>query len=196
MLEGRVLRVDDREARHDYKIYWHDTSVDLGGLLYLYHDPNTGGRVYWRLRPDTAPKDKEGKGAKYLSPTRGQARRRLYFPPDAKPWLLDAAVPIVFVESEQSALACTAAAWRSDRCILFVGTGGCTGWMGKNDDGESAPLSDFGYFNLIKRETTIWFDGDVRSNPNVRDARRRLAVFLAECKATVKIAEVKRDCKV
>jgi hypothetical protein len=176
-----------------------DFSTDLGGILYPYPDLVTRQRVTCRLRPDNPPVDDEGKVVKYLSPPHHKARRHLYFPPDAALWLKDTTVTIVFVESEKSVLACTAAAERAGRSLLFIGLGGCMGWFGRigkrllpdgDTEDERGPLPDFCYLDLEDRTTTILFDNDSATNHNVRSARRRLAVFLTQSGAVVKIAEL------
>lgn len=197
--ESRVRRVTDSEARGEYDISWRDLTVDLSGVLYPYYSPITHERVTCRLRLDSPITDNEGKVHKYLAPPYHKARSHLYFPPDADCWLKDTTVPIVIVESEKSVLACTAAAERASRSLLFIGLGGCMGWWGRtgkrlrpdgNTEDEHGPLPDFGYFDFTERTTTILFDSNSAINGNVRHARRRLAVFLTQCGAVVKIAEL------
>jgi hypothetical protein len=199
LLTAGVCRVDDGEARNIYGIVWRDLSVNVGGILFPYHHPLTGERVSCRSRPDVSPLDNDGNLVKYLSPPYRKERRHLYFPPDAGPLLGDLTAPVVLVESEKSVLACTAAAWRTKRHYLFVGTGGCNGWKGRvghklKPDGtngeERGPLPDFNYLELTNREVIILFDSDTSDNPDVRGARRRLAIFLNDCGAIVKIAEL------
>ena len=73
------------------------------------------------------------------------------------------------------------------------------GWWGRtgkrlrpdgNTEDEHGPLPDFGYFDFSERTTIILFDSNSAINPNVRHAQRRLAVFLTQCGAVVKVAEL------
>jgi hypothetical protein len=197
--DAGVRRVTDGEARGKYGIWWRDLSVDLSGVLYPYYHQITHEHVTCRLRLDNPITDNEGKVHKYLAPPHHKARSHLYSLTNADPWLKDTTVPIVFVESEKSVLACTAAAERAKRSLLFIGLGGCMGWWGRigrrlrpdgNTEDEHGPLPDFGYFDFTERTTTILFDSNSAINGNVRHARRRLAVFLTQSGAVVKIAEL------
>ena len=165
---------------------------NLSGVVFPYCDPETGLRVTARLRLDSALPY-----AKYLCPYGDN--RHLYFPPGAGQLLVDAFVPVVFVEAEKSSLALTALMARDGRKLLVIATGGCYGWRGKIgiESGPSGdrhdlrgPLPDLDRVRWRGRAAIILFDANARTNSQVRTARRKLAEELEARGASVKIADV------
>src|SRR5439155_11712935 len=166
---------------------------DLSEIVFPDFDPVTGNRVTARLRRDRPEVDSEGKPQnKYICPHGDN--RHLYFPPGAEELIKDAAVPLVFVEAEKSALALTAIARRQGQRLLAIGTGGCWGWRGKtgiepgpngNREETRGPLADFGILALKGRRVLIAFDANAATNPKVREARRAFAETLRRREAHV-----------
>lgn len=147
-----VRRVTDAEAR---ALLSSRHPGALAGLIYPYHDPQTGQSVTCRVRRDH-PEIENGKARdKYLSAFGD--RRHLYFPPGAAALLADVSVPIVVCEAEKSALAITAAAARAGRPVLAIGTGGCWGWkgrIGKAIDPSGAHVDEKGPLGACAAETS------------------------------------------
>ncbi len=191
-----IRSVTDQEAREaGFKL---SSASDLSGILFPYHDPETGQRVTARLRRNHPDIDREGntKG-KYVSPVGDN--RHLYFPPGAGTLLSDASIPVVIVESEKSVLALVALAGRAGRKRLIVGSGGCWGWRGKvgieigprGDRQEvHGALSDLDRIDWSGRVAIIFFDANATTNPQVRAARWALAEELEARGASVRIAEL------
>jgi hypothetical protein len=197
---GRVSRVTNEVARLDLDICWRDTTVDLAGLAYHYVDPLINRRVMSRVRLDHPPMDVTGKViAKYLSPPNGRSRQHLWFPNGTASLLKDVTVPVVIVEAEKSSMAITSAAHRANRRLLVIACGGCMGWWGRvgkrlawdgSNVDERGPLPDFYYLDWHKREVIVLFDTNAKDNVNVRRAQRRLAAFLTEQGARVRIGKL------
>jgi hypothetical protein len=198
-LAGRVCRNNTSEV-NQLGIQWRrDATVVLDGLTYLYIDPKTKQCVTYRHRPDHPPKDNSGKAAKYLSPDGDKSRRHLYFSSGCDRSLTDITVPVLLVESEMSVEAITDAAERAERPVLTLGCGGCMGWWGRigkrlqpdgSNEDELGPLPDFYYIEWQGRDTVILFDSDGTTNLHVWHGKRRLAAFLTERGAAVRIAEL------
>lgn len=172
--------------------------ADMSGLVYPYRHPVTGHRVSARVRRDCPERKADGRpDNKYVSAYGDN--RHLYFPPVAVVLLADTTVPVVFVEAEKSVLAATAWAQRRSVRLLAIGTGGCSGWLGKTGittgpDGARedtrGPLPDFRLMAWAGRDVTICFDANAATNPKVQAARGKLAAHLARLGACVKIATV------
>ena len=131
-----------------------------------------------RLRRDH-PEMENGKPRdKYLSAF-GDTKH-LFFPPGAGELLADTSVPIIIVEAEKSVLAIMAAAERTGRRVLAIGTGGCWGWrgrIGKTTDStgtrvdETGPLPDLGRVTWTGRDAVNLFDSNSVTNEKVQAAR-------------------------
>ncbi len=191
---AHVRRVTDQDAR---TLLSSTHSGDLAGIVYPYHDPNSGQSISCRVRRDHPEIENGTPTAKYLS-AYGD-RRHLYFAPGAAAGLADTTMPVVIVEAEKSTLAITAAATRASRPILAIGTGGCWSWRGRigkatSADGarvdEKGPLPDFDRVMWTGRDTIIVFDANAKTNTKVRAARRALATELTGRGAQVRIAEL------
>jgi hypothetical protein len=198
-LVGRLCRNNTAEVNR-LGIYWRrDSSAVLDGLTHVYIDPKTKQCVTYRHRPDQPPVDANGKAAKYLCPEANKTKRHLYFSSGADRWLTDVTVPALLAESEKSVEAITDAAERAGRPLLILGCGGCHGWWGRigkrlqpdgtNED-ELGPLPDFYYIEWEGRDAVILFDSDGTTNLQVWRATRRLATFLADRGAAVRIADL------
>jgi hypothetical protein len=117
LIEARVVRVSDREARDTYGIKGKQTS-DMSGIVFPYFSPETGYRTTARLRRDH-PEIEDGKlKNKYMSPY-GDGRH-LYFPPGCVELLKQPEVPVVLVEAEKSVLACPMGTQETARSIVAV----------------------------------------------------------------------------
>lgn len=195
MSEARIRRVSSAEARALGIGY---ASSDLSGLIFPYVDPESGHRVTSRLRRDNPELDVEGRPVgKYLAPY-GDVRH-LYFPPAAAHKLGDPKIPVVMVEAEKSCLAIQAVAWRQQRDLLPIATGGCWGWrgtIGKAFDSQGrrtevkGPLPDFSRLEWVGRQAVILFDANAATNSQVQSAQRALAKELSKRGAEVRIARL------
>jgi hypothetical protein len=198
-----VCRVTDIEARGTWG-FQCEGALDLGGIVLPYVDPRSAHRVTSRLRRDHPETDADGKPRnKYLC-ARGD-NRHLYFPPGAGTLLDDVAAPLVFVESEKSALAITALASKSGRRFLALATGGCWGWRGKtgietgpNGEREETrgPLPDFDLLKWGGRRAIIIFDSNSSSNPKVAAARSALVAELTRRGARVYVVNLPKEPEV
>ncbi len=192
--QAGVVRVTDAQAR---ALLSSRHSGDLAGVVYPYHDPAAGARLTCRVRRDH-PEIENGKPRdKYLSAF-GDSKH-LFFPPGAGELLADTSASIIIVEAEKSVLAIMAAAERTGRRVLAMGTGGCWGWrgrIGKTTDAtgarvdEKGPLPDLNRVTWLDRDVVILFDAHAATNTSVQAARRKLAEDLAGRGARVRIAEL------
>lgn len=193
--QNDVCRMIDREAREFG--FQFSPSSNLDGIAFLYYSP-AGDRVGARLRRDQPDQDPDVKPKnKYIS-TFGD-RRHLYFIRGCAPLLGDRSVPVVIVEAEKSALTIHAMAQRLGRSFLAIACGGCWGWMGvigkaiaPNGErvDERGPLPDLFLIDWKQREAIICFDSNAATNDKVRSARRKLAMFLSDQGASVRICEI------
>lgn len=192
--EAGVRSVSDIETRELLGIHGY-AGHDLAGILFPYLSPRTGNRAGARVRLNHPVSE----GQKYLSES---GCRHLFFPPGISEGLKDAAVAVVLVEAEKSALAVAALCGRTGRNYLPIALGGCYGWRRKVgnrllSDGGHAPETgmspDFDLIDWQNRTAIIAFDSNSQSNFAVRKARRGLADELAARGAHVLIAEVPNE---
>lgn len=189
LVEARVRRVTDSEARSDFGIKGSPT-MHMTGIVFPYFIPAVDYRVTARLRRDN-PEIEDGKPKnKYMSPY-GDGRH-LYFPPRAAEKLMQPDMPVVLVEAEKSVLALIAWAGRKGMNLLPLGLGGCWAWMGRIGKTEDAlgervdvhgPLPDFSYCD--GRSVYVLLDSNAATNADVQRARSALVAELH-----------KRQCKV
>jgi P4 family phage/plasmid primase-like protien len=189
---AEVERVDDATAREKFGIRWNG---DVSGIVFPYRLKQK--RVTARLRRDHPERDAEDKPQnKYISPAGD--RRHLYLPPDYEQLLADSSVPLIFVESEKSALAITEWSRRSGRKLLPLATGGCWGWRGTNGirptkngnrEPQKGPLPEVS-FAADGRPAGILFDVNADSNPDVQQARKALAEQLHKQGAKVLLLKI------
>jgi putative DNA primase/helicase len=189
LIEARIQRVTDEEARSDYGIVG-SSLMDMTGIVFPYFSPVTGYRTTARLRRDN-PEIEDGKETGKYILAYGDGRH-LYFPPGAAPKLDRQDTPICLVESEKAALALTAWAARLESDLVFLAMGGCYGWRGRIGKEENArgervdvtgPLSDLSWCN--GRKVYVLLDSNVATNPKVYRAREALVAEL-----------LKRGCEV
>ena len=193
MLEAAGVRsVADADGRETLGLHGHQ-GADLGGILFPYLSPFTGGRVGGRIRLDHPL---PGDGGKYVSEP---ACGHLFFPPHVAEFLHDTNIQVVIVEAEKSALALTALAARTGRKMLFIAVGGCWGWRrrtgkrplpGGGSEPETGPSPDFDLISLQGRDVIVCFDSNASTNPDVQRALRALAKELSQRKARVTLADV------
>ena len=191
-----VVRVSDREARETYGI---KGGGDMAGIAFPYFDPETmsNGRrhAYVRIRRDNPEVEGGRLKKKYVAPYGD--RKRLYFPPTPE-LFADAAVPIVLVEAEKSALALTAWADRTGLKILPIAMGGCWGWIGKigmkeTPTGERVPETGaIRDLNIARdgRKVFVLLDVNCSTNSKVLAARNQLVRQLRKQGADVHILEL------
>ncbi len=191
-----ISRVNDYEAR---QLLGPCSAGDMAGILIPYFEPssmkNGTRRWYLRIRRDS-PEIEHGKPErKYVAPYGD--RKHLYFPP-IPDLFADAAVPIVLVEAEKSALAITAYAERTGRKLLALALGGVYGWRGKIGINETAngervpetgPIRDL---NICRggRITYIMLDANAATNFKVQKARKALVQQLRKQGADVQIIDL------
>jgi hypothetical protein len=190
-----IERVTDREARE----YGVVGSGDMAGLLFPYFDTKTSHR--WtaraRVRRDH-PEIEDGKPRRKYVAAFGD-KKHLYFSSGAGELLADCNISVIFVEAEKSVLAGMAWAQRTNRRVLFIGTGGCWGWRGRTGVGDNAkgervnetgPLTDFNLIAWQNRDVVILFDSNATTNFNVRRARFALARELIKRGAKVRLGDL------
>jgi hypothetical protein len=199
----RVTDIQGREVLSS-----NGRSGNFAGLLIPYTDLVDGSVCTFRLRRDRPDfENRDGKlieRAKYLSAP--NARNHLYIAPWTPAALLnDVTAPILLVEGEKKCLAM----WNvtlSERDesgaflrLLPIGLPGVWGWHGRvgkmtAQDGTRRDvrgvIPDFQSLSLNGRTVIILFDTNVRTNPDVAEARRRLAGWLKGCGARVLLAEL------
>jgi len=189
-----IERLTDREARE--RLTSRHTG-DLAGIAYPNRHPITESLRTYRVRRDHPEMERGKPRDKYLS-AYGDPRH-LYFAPGVADLLKDVSVPAVFVEAEKSVLAVTAAASRSGRPTLAIGTGGIAGWRGRIGKVETAsghrvdergPSTDFALVTWSGRAVVLLCDANVAGNPASLAERRRLAEYLVSLGARVSVAEV------
>ncbi len=192
-----IERMTNEEARERLAIA-RERSGDMAGIYFPYRDPCDGRRTSARLRRDHPEVEAGAIRNKYQSEI-SNGRPHLYFPPNVKAALADKLRPVVFVESEKSALALVEWADRNQRGLLPIATGGCQGWRGKigkvlTPDGvgadEKGPSPDFALISWPERDVFILFDANVTTNRDVWWARAHLAHYLRELGARVHLPKL------
>jgi hypothetical protein len=147
-------------------------------------------------RSDGGPPKEKGK---YMFPP-GKGNL-LYFPPGVDPaWLQDASLPAIIVEGAKKALALSELSWRvtSDSMEkpgwLTIAIAGVWNWKGTNGKATSAsgkrvstngPIGDLTRVIWRGRKTTVLFDSNVRSKPEVQIARWEFSKYLRSKSARV-----------
>jgi len=165
---------------------------NLAGLDFPYRDPRDGHIVGHRVRRDHPEIGSDGKPIdKYLS---DKGNRHFFFPPIPAEWLGDTSIPVVFVESEKSALAIHAVTLRTRNKMIPIAIGGCWGWKrtsGKKElpDGgserTSGPGPDFNLLAWTKRQAIVLSDSNVATSLDVQWARGSLSNYLLTMGAQV-----------
>ena len=138
----------------------------------------TGEVVGHQLRPDR-PREANGKAVKYETPE--GSRLHLDVPPAVRHMIRDARTPLIVTEGIRKA---DSAATRGVCAIALLGV---WGWRGRDPQGRKAPLAEWEDIRVGGREVHIAFDSDLRTKPEVRAAAERLAEFLKDCGAIVRI---------
>jgi hypothetical protein len=180
----------------------------FSGVLFPYLEPGNGRVREFRLRRDFPDlEDRDGKvreKRKYVAPPgRGNL---VYFPPGTLPdWLTDASLPLVIGEGEKKCLALWRIAWEGlgeaaeKPRFLPVGLSGVWNWRGRigkatNPDGSRSDvrgvIPDLRRIVWQGRLGIIFFDSNVRTNPDVREARRQLAGWFTAHGARVRFADL------
>jgi hypothetical protein len=186
LVQAHVRRVTDAEG-HELT---GRREGNMTGILFDYHDIQTGRVVTRRLRRDH-PELEGGKTTnKYISDYGG--RKRLYVVPGAADALQDNETAIVLIEAEKSALALTAFAQRTGRKLFAVGMGGCYGWRGRIGKAptpsghlvdERGPSADL--WVCDGRTVYVLLDSNATTNANVQQAQAALVRELAGRNCTV-----------
>ena len=165
--------VSSTEARQ--KLRW---GKEVGPCLEIPY-PSIGGEpLFSRFKPDKPPLDKEGRPAKYLTPS--GAHNRLYFPATLnRESLSDSSRPMLVTEGEKKALAVVQAGYD---CISLAGV-----WCWRSG---KKPVQDLDYVTWKNRLAYLVFDSDLKDNQSVRRAERALAKELEERGAIVKLVRL------
>ena len=145
------------------------------GLLIPGYGPDgkLNGEHY--LRPDAPRVGTDGKVAKY--DTRQGSTSRVDVPPTMAAHITDTRVRLHVTEGLKKSDAGASVG------LLVASLQGVWNWTG-------AALQDWAQIPLKGREVWIIFDSDAATNPNVRDAERRLAAFLMSLGARVSIKRI------
>jgi putative DNA primase/helicase len=152
-------------------------SQQLGSAIVIpYHD-SEGAVVLNRVKPDR-PQQRNGKSAKYLTPT--GATTRVYFPPGAHKRIADGATEIIISEGEWKALA------GMQSGIVSISLSGVDSWHRKN---STTLLPDL-EFPWVGVTAYIAFDSDAESNARVQQNELLLATQLKQRGAKVRIVRL------
>ncbi len=169
---------DDAIARSRIHSADADTAAALVGIpcgsamVIPYPDARLGnGSPFCRVKPDAPKPDRNGKTAKYLSPTRAlnPEGNRLYFPPNLDSDVLaDASTPILITEGEKKALKAT------QEGVPCLGLAGVYAWKKRDEDDQSQPIADLYKVQWRGRLVGIVFDSDAAFNDLVKAAEKAL----------------------
>jgi putative DNA primase/helicase len=148
---------------------------------------DSNGRPFRRFKPDVPFQPKDGKPAKYLSPSKEKypLGNRLYIPPNLDPAALkDAGSLLVITEGEKKALkAC-------QEGVPTVALSGVSCWVAKDDEGGSHPIADLDLIAWSCRKTLIVFDSDVVRKEEVQWEEYKLYRELLPRGATCRAARL------
>ncbi len=143
-------------------------------LVFPFKD-ETGVVVLQRVKPDN-PQTRNGKPAKYLSPSGSSVRA--YIPTSVLDALADTKRVLLITEGEKKALKAT------QEGFPCIGLTGVDCWHAKR---SSALIPDLERIKWSGRLVYIAFDSDADENPNVRDNICLLASALKKRGANVKV---------
>ena len=168
---------------------------NFAGIIFPYFHPLTGHQRERILRRDEPDNDNGKEKGKYIGPP---GRTNIFYIPVGvkRGWMVDASIPVVFVEGEKKCLAM----WRIARengvdsgpLFIPIGLRGVWGWKGRigikelpngGHEPELGPINDFSFFEWKSREVIILFDSNIhssnlRTSESVMAARTRLAQHL------------------
>ena len=191
--QAQLRRVDDLDGA---ELLGRKPSDHCGGILFRYFWPGEAHNQLDIIRRDIADftyeDGKRKEVGKYLAPI--ESRNHLYFHRMTLPaWLSEADIPIVITEGEKKTLALWRLAFHGLSetqdlpRFLPIGLRGVYGYRGKIarellEDGRyqpvKGPLPEMDLIEWEMRRVTILFDANVRTNMQVRSARRDLAEYL------------------
>jgi hypothetical protein len=192
MIEAAGVRHENDSRVRELLGIFGRPDQDLRGIVFPYRDPRDGRTLGHRVRLDTVTAD----GNKYLSEQRCRA---LFFGPTHVDELNDTSIHVAIVEAEQSALALSAFAARSNCVLLTIAVGGVWGWKRKSGnalqpDGSRQPVSgpspSLDLVTWPHRKVVIAFDSNITVRLDLLNARRALAEELAGRGADVFLATV------
>lgn len=146
-------------------------------LVFPFHD-ESGAVVLNRVKPDTPP-SKNGKPAKYLSPT--GAAVRAYIPPSQNGELANPERVVIVTEGEKKTLAAVQAGF------ACIGLTGVDCWHPRK---SAALIPDLERVEWKGRKVFIAFDSDAAPNKNVKVNESLLAAALKNRGAIVKVVRL------
>lgn len=156
------------------------TQCRTPGLLIPMHSVVAGeGVVNWQYRP-RRPRTDPATGCVRKYESRPGSRNRLDCHPSIQRHLADTRVPLWITEGVRKA---DAAVSLGLCCIALAGV---DSWCGTRSDGTRGPLEDWDHVALEGREVFVAYDSDVMRKEAVKDALRRLTVYLAVRRAKVR----------
>ncbi len=138
----------------------------------------SGEIATYQIRPDD-PRTKDSKPLKYETPA--GARMVLDVPLAVRQSLGDPSIPLFITEGARKA---DSAASRGLCCIALLGV---WNFRGTNDHGGLTALADWEFIALKGRRVYISFDSDVMVKDAVRQAMKRLSIFLESRGADVRL---------
>jgi hypothetical protein len=154
------------------------------GLLIPVHDVHGQIRLH-QYRPDNPRVNGDGKSRKYETPT--GARMCIDVPPPVRGQLVDPSVPLYITEGARKADAAVTAGLC---CVALLGV---WNWKGSNELGGKAALSCWDGIALNGRDVYIAYDSDAATKDAVQRAMQRLARFLGDRGAVVRIVYLPSD---
>jgi P4 family phage/plasmid primase-like protien len=166
-----------KTAKHGYQVVELDgfDPGDAPAMVIPYPDPS-GVIDHYRIRPDDQRDFQDP--AKYR--TAPGATNRLYLPAPVWEVADDSTADLVIVEGEKKALAGLQCGFNA------IGVAGVYGWRCK----EHGTIPDLDRLKWRDRNLTIAFDSDMHTNPQVREALRRLAAELERRGAHIRVAVI------
>jgi putative DNA primase/helicase len=171
-------------------LHWERYGGDLGDCLAIpFVDAQGKPTGYFRLKPDSPRKAKDGKPIKYESP-KGTSNLP-YFPPGTVAALQDVSIPLIVTEGEKKA---AKADQEGFPCIGLVGVFGWQKKRKRGDDGNATGDRELidGLSQIAWQGRTVFlgFDSDAVTNYSVLVAEWYLAETLQRHGANVRVVRL------
>lgn len=148
--------------------------------------PYPGIQNYFRLKPDGAILNGEGKIAKYLQKTNSESRLYIYKPiRESFATHTSDSLPILITEGEKKTAKATLEFYVKEKLFLPIGISGVWNWrtrkLIKTSDGSQVyvpdVIDDIKSLPINNRIIYISFDSDIETNEQVQNAENELARY-------------------
>jgi uncharacterized protein (DUF927 family) len=198
---ANLRRISDMEGA---ALFGRRRVKNCAGILIPYYFPGDPFQRDYRVRLDEPEMEMVNGKPKITCRYRSapSARPRLYFPPETTlEQLKDVSLPIIITEGELKALALFGLSKRNGEQPLFLplavpGVWNWRGTIGKvgNERGVQVPVKgpipDLNAIKWLGRSTSILFDTNVATNPDVARARKGFAGELAAREAKMHLIDL------